>query len=334
MTAEDLASYNVLEKEPICTLVAELHYCSARPPSSGGFAIGQIMAIYERLQSQFPDGRKQTRPTLDELAAMITAQRLAYADRDHYIADEDFVPIPLPELMQAGYLDQRIEAFGSVETSAPHIPPGNPGLREDGSPWIDAWGRDMSKERAGTSHFSIIDAQGNAISMTTTIESVFGNGRMVGGFLLNNQLTDFARIPALNGKPVANAPAPQKRPRSSMSPTLVLNKDRNFVAATGSPGGNSIIAYTSKSLIAHFYWGLPIKEAIDFGNIIARGDSTKLEREAISEEQQTALRERGFALQLSRRGENSGLHMIKRDPETGLLQGAADKRREGEARGF
>ena len=192
---------------------------------------------------------------------------------------------------------------------------------------IDLWGRDTTDEVAGTTHFSIIDQDGNAVSMTATVEAPFGSSRWAGGFLLNNQMTDFARTPTLGGKAVANQVAPGKRPRSSMSPVLVFDADGELKMVAGSPGGNSIPAYVSKVLVRVLRGNEDVQSAVDAPNIIARGESVRVETGvpggAASAE---LLRNLGYNVQ-EREGENSGLHIILRT-DAGLV-GAADPRREG-----
>lgn len=181
----------------------------------------------------------------------------------------------------------------------------------------------------GTSHFVVVDADGDVVSMTTTVESVFGSHRMAGGFLLNNQLTDFSRDPrGADGQLVPNAPAGGKRPRSSMSPTIVFDAEGNFELATGSPGGSSIIAYTAKSLVGMLDWGLSPQEAVSLPNVVARGDVVRIE-DGMDPEILAGLEALGFTLDANR-GENSGLHAV-RQQEDGTLVGGADPRREGVA---
>ncbi len=207
--------------------------------------------------------------------------------------------------------------------------PGDPAKVMGSGSMIDLWGRDTSDDAPGTSHISIVDMQGNAVSMTATVESAFGNSRMVHGFLLNNQLTDFARQPDINGLPLANAPAGGKRPRSSMSPTLVFNADGSLAMVTGSPGGNSIIAYVSKSLVAVLDWEMSAQEAVDLPNIVARGQQVRVETDMpMGSAWAEMLRQAGYDVRESA-GENSGLHVIVvRDDR---LEGGADPRREGVA---
>ncbi|MCG8589238.1 MAG: gamma-glutamyltransferase, partial [Proteobacteria bacterium] len=225
------------------------------------------------------------------------------------------------------YLDQR-----AGERFAPAAPatPGDPGRALRDAPLVEHFGRDSTHELAGTTHLSVIDVYGNAVALTASVEAPFGSARWVGGFLLNNQLTDFARDPRAEGPPAANVPAPGKRPRSSMSPTLVFDANRRLVMATGSPGGSSIVAYVAKTVLGVLAWGQTAQEAIDFPNLVARGDRVGVET-ASERGAAFARKLRDFGYDVAeRRGENSGLHVLV-VRETGL-EGGADPRREGEVR--
>ncbi|MEL7545163.1 MAG: gamma-glutamyltransferase [Pseudomonadota bacterium] len=321
MTVEDVLAYEAKIREPMCADWRDMQICSAPPPSSGGITQNMIPALYDRL---LPGGGSDN----ERIKAFVDAQRLSYSDRDHYVADADFVDVPAEDLINPTYLDARA---GQVFEPGESPQAGDPGEILRGEPIIDMWGRDTSDDAAGTTHLSVVDFDGNAVSMTATVESVFGNARMVNGFLLNNELTDFAREPRINGQIVANAPAGGKRPRSSMSPTIITEGD-DLVMVTGSPGGNSIIAYVSKTVLGVFDWGLTPQEAIDFPNIIARGDQVRVEIDRPGgPEAALALRDMGYPVQ-EREGENSGLHIVM-VTEDGLV-GGADPRREGVAIGL
>ena len=321
MSLEDLANYETAVRAPTCgDLQTDYRICSAPPPSSGLTQI-MIMGLYENLK---PIGEEASEETY--LKAYVDAQRLAYADRDHYVADADHVTVPTDDLINPDYLKVRAtEAFAPDETSTP----GDPGIVLGRSPMRPMWGEDPTEHGPGTTHFSIIDSDGNAVSMTATVEAAFGNSVMVHGFLLNNELTDFARQPTKGGKPVANAPGPNKRPRSSMSPTIVFDPDGELFMVTGSPGGNSIVGYVSKTLVGVLDWGKTAQEAIDLPNIIARGDTVRVEvgREG-GPQSSSVLQENGYNVQ-EVEGENSGLHAIV-VREDGL-EGGADPRRDGVA---
>lgn len=321
MTVEDIAGYQVKVRPPLCGNWRDYRICSAPPPSSGGVTQNSIPGLYDRLLPE--DGADPFAP----IRSFVDAQRLAYADRDHYVADADFVQVPAMDLINPDYLDVRateVFAPGAVPT------PGDPGVALGGNPMIGLWGQDPTEDAPGTTHFSIVDGQGNVVSMTATIEAAFGNSRMVNGYLLNNELTDFARQPRKSNLPVANAPGPGKRPRSSMSPTIIFDQDGDLKMVTGSPGGNSIVAYVSKTVLAVLDWGDTAQQAAARPNIIARGESVGVEvdvegGQAIADQ----LKALGYTVQ-ERRGENSGLHLIVANEDG--LEGGADPRREGVAR--
>ena len=323
MTLEDLAGYEVKIRSALCgELASGYKVCSAPPPSSGGIAQNMILGLYDKLK---PANNLNADESLF-LKAFVDAQRLAYADRDHYVADADHVPVPAGELINPVYIEARArEVFAPDGKSFP----GDPGVVLGGEPLQPMWGEDPTTPGAGTTHISIIDLEGNAVSMTATVEAAFGSSRMTGGFLLNNQLTDFSLIPEVNGTPVANAPNAGKRPRSSMSPTLVFDEDGALFMVTGSPGGNSIVAYVAKTLVGVLEWGKTAQEAAALPNIIARGDTVGVEVDIEGgPEAAEALREMGYTVE-ERTGENSGLHVIVvRDRG---LEGGADPRREGVA---
>ncbi len=264
--------------------------------------------------------------TDDRIVALVDAQRLAYADRDFYFGDPDAVKIPLQDLLDPRYLKARAK-----DRFAPSAEPkaGDPAAVLGRMTSVD-WGADTTQEPAGTTHLSIIDGQGNAVAMTATVEAPFGSSRFVHGFVLNNEMTDFAREVPASGKIPANAIAPGRRPRSSMSPTMVLDRDNNLLMVTGSPGGNSIPAYVAKTIIGVTAWDLSAQEAADHANIIARGKRVRVETGVGNGKQiATMLKEKGYDVQ-EREGQNSGIHLIV-VREDGL-EGAADKRREGTVR--
>ena len=326
LSLEDLAGYEVKTRAPLCGKFRSYRVCSAPPPSSGGVAQNMILGLYDRL---LPSGAGVEISPTDRLLAFVEAQRLAYADRDHYVADADKVQVPAEDLINPLYLDARATQGGPVDGTPK---PGDPGEVLGRGPMIDMWGRDTTEDAPGTTHISIVDQNGNAVAMTATIEAAFGSSIWASGFLLNNELTDFARQAEINGKPVANAPASGKRPRSSMSPTLVFDRDDDLFMVTGSPGGNSIIAYVAKTLVGVLDQGTTAQGATALPNIVARGQTVNVEvdrgdGQAIADE----LKARGYTVR-ERRGENSGLHVIV-VREDGL-EGGADPRREGVARGF
>jgi gamma-glutamyltranspeptidase/glutathione hydrolase len=259
-------------------------------------------------------------------ALFAQAQQLAYADRDQYVADTRQVDVPLQGMLHPDYLAQRA-ALISKDSAMASIFAGDP-WKYNTATTAQVNGIDATLDVHGTTHFVIVDAQGDVVSMTATVESIFGTTRMVGGMFLNNELTDFSfRHIDDKGLPIANAVAPNKKPRSSMSPTIVLDNDGRFLMATGSPGGNNIIAYTAKTLVGVFDWGLSPQQAVDLPNMVARGEKVRLEKDTTPDSLIKALRDFGLNVDASR-GENSGLSVILRKPD-GTLEGAADKRREG-----
>ena len=327
LSLQDLSSYRAIERPAICGPYLEYRICSAPPASSGGVAMNQIMGLYERISSQTDDHDDDTL-----LRDFVLAQQLGYADRDHYVADADAVTVPVADLLNPDYLRARATSgFGPGDVPLP----GDPGAVLHGKPIVDMWGRDTNAAQAGTTHLSFIDFEGNAVSLTATIEGPFGSQRWTNGFLLNNELTDFTRPATLNGKPVANAPGPGKRPRSSMSPTIVFDAAGDVFMVTGSPGGNSIVGYVSKTLVAVLDWGRTAQEASALPNIVARGQTVRVETSdtkagpnAIGKQWAATLSGFGFKVQ-EVSGEVSGLNLIvvRKDH----LEGGADPRREGVA---
>ena len=319
LTLADLAGYQAVERPVICGPFRDLRICTTTPPSSGGAQI-MIASLYDHLLPEEPT-------QMDRVQAFVDAQRLAYADRDHYFGDPDEVDIPLDALMNPAYLRERAkERFAPDATPTP----GDPSPFAVSPALVSNFGPDTTKEASGTTHLSIIDAAGNAVSMTATVEGAFGSQRWAKGFVLNNEMTDFARAVPESGERPANAVAPNRRPRSSMSPTMVVNSDDELTLITGSPGGNSIPAYVAKTLIGIVDWGLTAQEAADAPNLIARGERVRVEvGEPGGQEIADTLIAKGYNVR-EREGENSGLHLI-RITEDGL-DGAADKRREGVVR--
>ena len=316
LTVEDIGNYQVVKRDVVCGDFRKLKICTTTPPSSGGAQI-MIAGLYDHLAGE-------TATQDDKIAAFVDAQRLAYADRDHYFGDPDSVAVPLDDLLNPAYLEHR-----ATERFAPAATPtyGDPGSVLHNDPVAVLWGEDTTEEASGTTHLSIIDNEGNAVAMTATVEGWFGSSRWAGGFLLNNEMTDFAREHDPDAPPVANAIGPGRRPRSSMSPTMVFDRDGDLLMVTGSPGGNSIPAYVSKSIIAVLDWGMSAQDAVDSPNIVARGEMVRVEVNVVPGKAIAAdLAERGYKVQ-ERDGENSGLHVIVVRPHE--LDGAADKRREG-----
>jgi gamma-glutamyltranspeptidase/glutathione hydrolase len=305
MTLQDLAAYRVLEREPVCGTYRAYRLCGMGPPSSGGVGVLQILGMLERT------GFAAAKPGSAQAVHLFSeAARLAYADRLRYVADPAFVPLPVAKLLDAKYLDARAQRIG--ERSMVFALPG-----------------DLDGEAAGTSHLSVVDGEGNAVAMTTTIEHAFGSRILVRGFLLNNQLTDFGFLPTVAGRPNANRVEGGKRPRSSMSPTFVFERDGRLKMVVGSPGGLPIINYVAKVLVATLDWGMDIQAAISYPNFGSTNGPTFLERRTAIEDLGDALAERGHILNFTNL--TSGLHGIERVP--GGWRGGADSRREGIAAG-
>jgi gamma-glutamyltranspeptidase/glutathione hydrolase len=313
MTAADLARYRPVRREPLCREWRVTLVCVPRPPSSG-VATLQLLGLLERTDIA-------SRGPSDTQAWFLFAEasRLMYADRDRYVADPAFVPVPVEGLLEPTYLDSRVRLIG--ERAGPPPAAGTP----RGAVPVAA---DRTKEPAGTSHFIVGDSAGNVVSMTTTVESIFGSGRMVDGMFLNNQLTDFSFSPTnATGQPAANAVAPGKRPRSSMTPLVVLTPDRRFVGAFGSPGGSAILAYTVKTMVGSMMWNLPVQQAIELPNLVARGNSFGGEVDKFAPSVVAGLKARGIELRPGQ-GEDSGIHAVMiRDG--GRLDAGFDPRREG-----
>lgn len=315
LTLADLQAVHPRRLEPVCGAFRVYRVCTAGPPGSGNAAIA-ILGLYQRARSQ-PDGPSNA----DDWAAFLWASRLAYADRDHYMADDQFAPVPTRELIAPAYLDERARLVDLSRAPA-RVEPGAPAGRQ----LLEHWGRAPSED-AGTTHISIIDQWGNAVSMTATVESAYGSQRMVHGFFLNNQLTDFSFQPTLNGRPVANAVEPHKAPRSSMSPFIVTDRNGELVLVIGSPGGSSIIGYVARTTIGILDWRLTPQQAIDLTNMTARNSPVNIEPERAPAGIVEALQQRGWAFRDTSALEDSGLHAIL-VTEQGLV-GGADPRREG-----
>jgi len=314
MTLADLSSYHADWEKPLCRPYREYSVCVPPPPASGI----SVLALLSMLDHTDIAKRGPTDPQAWFLFAQ--ASRLMYADRDRYIADPAFVSVPVERLLDPGYLAARARLIG--ERAGPAPPPGIfAGVNR---------APDATREASGTSHFVVMDSAGNVATMTTTVESVFGSGRTVEGFVLNNQLTDFSYVPTDEHGAVANAVQGGKRPRSSMAPIIVLDHDGQFVAALGSPGGSSILAYNAKTVVGILAWGLSVQAAIELPNLIAHGNDFAAEVGRFSPQVLAGLRERGITFETGH-AEGSGLHGIMRRPD-GTYEGGADSRREGVVR--
>jgi gamma-glutamyltranspeptidase/glutathione hydrolase len=333
LSETDIAAYTPKKRAPICTdWKAVWRVCGFPPPSSGHIAVMQILGLLERTPA-VAQPLADKRPSADWLHVYTEAARLAYADRALYVADPDFVPPPAgrwTSLLDDAYLRQRAALIGpeSMKTARPGVPAGA----------ASAFAPQAAQVEAGTSHISVVDGDGRAVAMTTTIEDVFGARLMsdggtgkAGGFLLNNELTDFSMLPAdADGRPIANRVQPGKRPRSSMSPTLVFDKrDGRLAMSLGSPGGAAIIHFTAKTLIGTLDWGLDAQRAIDLPNFGSFNGPTVLEKGRFPAATAEALRARGHVV--DEIDLTSGLQAIQRTPRGWF--GGADPRREGVVRG-
>ncbi|WP_334189275.1 gamma-glutamyltransferase [Noviherbaspirillum sp.] len=328
LTAADMAAYQAKVRDPICTDYKSWTVCGMPPPSSGGIALAQMLGMLE-LKDIRAMAPRDGMPTAEAIHLFSEVGRLAYADRGRYVADTDFVPLPgssAKPLLDKRYLAERAglitdKSMGQAKYGIP------PGVNV-------AWGLDNSPELPSTSHISIVDAAGNALSMTTTIEDAFGSRQMVRGFLLNNQLTDFSFDAADANGPIANRVQPGKRPRSSMAPTLVFDKGtRKLVLSTGSPGGSAIINYVGKVLVGTMDWGLNVQQAISLPNFGSRNGPTELEQGRASDALVEQLKSMGHNVRVME--QTSGLQGIMRLTIHGeeLWFGGADPRREGIVKG-
>ncbi|MHC8368542.1 gamma-glutamyltransferase [Pseudomonas sp. ZT5P21] len=339
LSLNDLNGYSAKERAPLCTDYKRWQVCGMPPPSSGGIAVAQILGTLQALETRDPRFSlaplkpvESTRPAgiepPPEAVHLISeAERLAYADRALYVADNDFVPVPVKGLVDPTYLARRAALIGdrSMGMAKPGTPPG-----------IQvAYAPDRSPLRISTSQVVAVDDLGGAVSMTTTVESAFGSHLMVQGFLLNNQMTDFSFIPEENGLKVANRVEPGKRPRSSMAPTLIFDRQNGeFLATLGSPGGSQIIEYVAKSTVGLLDWNLDPQTAINLPNFGSRNGPTELEQGQFSAELIQALRDKGH--NVSEIDMTSGIQAIVRVKDAqgkASLAGGADPRREGEALG-
>ncbi|WP_308364773.1 MULTISPECIES: gamma-glutamyltransferase [unclassified Microbulbifer] len=317
LTEKDMAGYRAKVREPVCSIFFEYRVCGAAPPSSGGTTVGAILGMLEHFPlNPYEAGDSE----LTHLFAQ--ASELAFADRNTYVGDPDFVEVPTAAMVAPAYLAKRAELIDPKKATA--VAPGKPAA------FAHKRLTAKSPELPNTSHLSIVDRYGNGVSMTTSIETGFGSRLLVKGFLLNNQLTDFSFTPKnADGALVANRIQPGKRPRSSMSPTIVFDGEGNMRLLVGSPGGSRIIDYTARTALYHLGLGMPIAEAIAAGNIGAIGGRVELEAGYFSADTVAALEKMGH--KIAQRDLNSGIHAIA--IVDGELHGGADPRREGSALG-
>jgi gamma-glutamyltranspeptidase/glutathione hydrolase len=295
----------VIERAPVCGAYRGERICGMGPPSGGATGVLQILGILERTAFA-----RAAPGSVEAVHLFSEAARLAYADRAQYVGDPDFVDVPVAGLLAPAYLAARARLIGA--RSMGHALPGT-----------------LDPETPGTSHFSVVDGEGDVVAMTSSIEMGFGSRILVRGFLLNNQLTDFSFRPETLGRPAANRVEGGKRPRSSMAPTLVFDREGKLRLVLGSPGGLAIIAFVAKTLVATLDWGMDIQQAISAPNFGSTNGPTFLERGSALEALGDGLAERGHVLNFARL--TSGLHGIERVP--GGWRGGADPRRAGAAAG-
>ncbi len=316
LSETDMASYQAIQRPPVCAEFKQYQVCGMGPPTSGGMTVIQILKLLEQ------KNLKRFSPiSTDNVHLFTQASRLAYADRDKYMADADFVKVPVAGLINADYLRKRARLItnkdmGQVSAGTP------PNANQN-------WQQSKSIEQPSTTHFSIVDQYGNGLSMTSSIEMAFGSTLMVRGFLLNNQLTDFSFSHEKDGQKIANRVQGGKRPRSSMSPFMIFDKQGKLMMLIGSPGGSRIINYVAKTILGVLEWDLDIQSAINLPHYTNRNGDTDLEKDTAIIQIQKALEAKGHKVNI--RDLNSGLHGIVITPEG--LQGGADPRRLGKAMG-
>jgi gamma-glutamyltranspeptidase/glutathione hydrolase len=318
MTLADIAGYQAKERPSVCGFYRQYRLCGMGPPSSGGVAVLELLGLLQ------PFDLKHQVNTPEAWNLFAQASRLAYADRDRYIGDPEFVHAPIAGMIDRTYLAQRAKLIDKQHFAAGTVAPGEPpGLHADN------WGRDQTPEFPSTSNMAIVDPAGNALAMTTTIEFAFGSHLMVDGFLLNNELTDFSYVREADGKPVANRVEGGKRPRSSMSPTLIFDQKGRLVMGVGSAGGPAIITDVAKTLVATLDWNFPMQQAMDLPNISNRNGATEIEAKPAGDALAAALKAEGH--DIHRNGRDSGLSGIRVTRQG--FDGAADDRRAGTALG-
>jgi gamma-glutamyltranspeptidase/glutathione hydrolase len=316
LSLADLASYQAIEREALCANYRAYRICSMSPSSSGGSTVLAMLGILSRFDLA------ALRPvSAGSIHLFAEAGRLAYADRDRYLGDPAFVSVPLEGLLAPDYLAERaghISLARSMVKAEAGLPRG-----------AKAQASSASYPEAGTTHLSVVDGEGHAVSLTSSVEDAFGSRIWVKGFFLNNQLTDFS-APGPTPGTVANAVGPRKRPRSSMSPTLVFDAEGKLFAVLGSAGGGAIINHVAETLVALIDWKLAPAEALALPRFGSRNGPTELEAGTRAEALADSLRALGHEVRVG--PDPSGLHLVVRDPRGGWL-GAADPRRDGAARG-
>lgn len=311
LSHSDLKNYKIVWREPLCSKYRKYNVCSMGPPSSGGLTMLMMLKLLEdfNIKSLKPN-------SIDMIHLFSEVNRIAYADRAYYMGDSDFINVPINGLLDDTYIKKRRNLINKDYYSE-DIKKGMPEGYENFEKNIDI-------SKPSTSHFVIVDKEGNAVSMTSTVEGPFGSHLMAGGFILNNELTDFSMLPEINGKKIANRVEPNKRPMSSMTPTIIF-KDNELYALTGSPGGTSIINYVTKSVLGIIDWNLEPDEIVELPHYMNKGNYTELEKDSVIENLKSKLESKGHPVRVLRK--RSGLHLAVKK-EDGFI-GSADPRREG-----
>jgi gamma-glutamyltranspeptidase / glutathione hydrolase len=318
MTIQDFVDYEAIKREVVCGTYRTYKICGMPAPSAGGIAVLQTMMMLEKFSLH------KIKPYSPEAIHLITeAMRLAFADRNRYVADPAFTPLPLKKLTDKKYVQTRAKLIQSHK-AMPQVSAGNPFGKQV---VVGESGKQL--EPPSTSHISIVDKWGNAASLTASIENTFGSRIMVDGYVLNNQLTDFNFNPTANGKAVANRLEPGKRPRSSMSPTLVFDKSGKLVMVVGSPGGARIIPFVIKTLIGVLDWNMDVQKSISAPNFLNMGEVLELEEKRFDKTTVAVLKSMGHKVQEVNL--TSGINAIYLSKNS--LMGGTDPRREGLALG-
>jgi gamma-glutamyltranspeptidase/glutathione hydrolase len=322
MTPDDLAAYQANVSAPLCTPYRAWRVCGPQLPSSGGITTQQVLGMLAHFE--LPDIRTQP---VQAIHLFAEANRLAFADRNLYLGDPQFVSAPVVGLLDASYLRARAALIDPAKAMAT-IGPGEP---LPAAAWEYSPGR--ASERPSTSHFSIVDRFGDGVAMTTSVQGAFGSQLMVGGFILNNQLTDFDYVPAIGGKPVANRVEGGKRPLSSMSPTMLLDEEGRLRLVVGSPGGTRIIGFVAQSIVGVVDWRLDVQQAVAAPHVLAEEGPIELEEGTALIAHEQALEALGHNVAINNM--NSGLHAIaiEYSRRGRTLFGGVDPRREGAALG-